>query len=122
VLGHMKEMVIDETTNPFTKKHGGVKISSLFFTRQGDLYATGSNGVLYRLLNRETNKAQWNKVADIGSKHLTDNAIDANGNIYLSSDSGVWKVPFDNSANPYKLGSYESYVSAIVVDNNRNVK
>jgi hypothetical protein len=114
----MTEVKMDSnTTDPFNK---GQNITSLFFTRQGKLYATSNTGNLYYLSNRESTNPKWESVATIsGIGFLKDTAIDANGNIYLASDKGIWKVPFNNQRSPYRLDNYESDVSAIVVDNNR---
>ncbi len=116
----MKEVAIDEKTNPFKKSSFGIKITSLFFTRQGNLYASGSDGGVYLLINRESKNPEWRLLATIPDiEIIKDNAIDTNGNIYLSSDKGVWKVPFNNPKDAYQLKNYGSGVSAIVVDNNR---
>ncbi len=114
----MTEVKMDlSTTDPFNKNQN---ITSLFFTRQGKLYATSNTGNLYYLINRESTNQKWEYVTNIsGIGFLKDTAIDANGNIYLASDNGIWKVPFNNPMNPYRLNNYDSDVSAIVVDNNR---
>lgn len=119
--GQMHEVMLKESSNPFKPQLGGNKITSLFFTRQGNLYASGSNGSLYRLLQPRASKPQWELLTTIGIKRPSDSAVDANGNIYLSSDEGVWKVPFDNPKQAYKLNNYATNISTIVVDNNRDV-
>ncbi len=119
--GKMTEVKVLESSNPFIAKFGGNNINSLFFTRQGDLYAAGSNGGLYKLVNLPDNQSSWEDVTNIGvKKQINDSAVDANGNIYLANDSGIWKVPFDNPKHSYRLNNYESNVSTIAIDNNRN--
>lgn len=119
--GKMNEVIVDENSNPFKPRIGGNKINSLFFTRQGQLYAAGNHGDLYKLEKLSANNAAWKYVASINSKkRINDSSVDNNGNIYLANDDGVWKVPFDEPTNSYRLDNYESNVQAIAIDNNRD--
>lgn len=116
--GHLEEIAVQN--NPFTS---GTTICFMrFITDQ--LYAGGSNGILYRL-DELNDKLTWKSVSSFGGDEnpVLDSAVDAIGNIYLAKgNGGIWEIPFDQRA-AYKLKEYSTggkhiFATTVAVDNN----
>lgn len=101
--------------NPFINDN---YISKLAFFND-ELYASGSDGILYKLNIAKTELPYWEIIPDLAVGSIADFTVDKNGNIYVASGfSGVWKIPFDHSKKAYKI--YTSMVKSarsIQIDN-----